>query len=530
MLDALKLVLGARGDTGVLRDASKKCIVEAQFELASAAQQFVKSQDLDATDGKLIVRRVIAGGGRSRAFIGDEPVKLGVLRALGPLLVDFHGQDDGHRLFAAEGRLHAIDAEGGSALDLYKVKYHSAYQNLRGLISERTACLSSGLGAGSGGAVGGGPDLDYLQFQCDELEKADLEGLDWEGLLGELSTLEHAEEIQLALGEALGGLSEGPGGDNGTDALTRIQQAISSLGAAENASPACREIGARLRSVHIELQDLVSEIEQTAEAVVLDPSKLERISRSRDTVMRLMAKHRAADPSELRERQDDLAAELQAGKHRLERLEALDGEIKQAAQEAELRGEELHGLRKKSAESLAQKTVKMLAELKMPDVELSWDWQRLDAAGAHGLYSHDMLFSANPGHPAQPVEKVASGGERSRLLLAIRAVLAQHAEVPTLILDEIDTGVSGDVADRMARMMGSIAENTQVITITHLPQVAACAPHQQRISKHTADGHVRTKIEALDELQRVEELAGMLSGAEITDDARAQARQLRSAH
>jgi DNA repair protein RecN (Recombination protein N) len=331
------------------------------------------------------------------------------------------------------------------------------------------------------------------------------------------------------LGAGLGALREGDGDGAGADALTRIQQAIASLGPAEKASPACRAIGERLRSVRIELEDVVGEIEQTAENVVVNPSKHERLSATRDTVMRLMAKHSATDPGELLERQAELSARLESAQHRLKRLAALDGEIAEAVELTEHRGLLLHERRSEAARALARKTVEMLKGLKMPAVELNWDWRQLEAPAAHGLYGHNLMFSANPGHQAQPIEKVASGGERSRLLLAIRAVLAQHAEVPTLILDEIDTGVSGEVADRMARLMASIAENTQVITITHLPQVAACAPHQQRISKHTDGGRARTQVEALDELQRVEELAGMLSGSEITDDARAQARQLRAA-
>ncbi len=522
VLDALGLVLGARADASILRDADKKCIVEAQFNLAPAAAQFALSHDLDTADGCVTIRRVIASGGRSRAFVGDEPVKLNLLRVLGALLVDFHGQDDGHRLFAADGRLHAIDAEGGAKLAGLLKKYSEAFEALRLLQAERAACLAPSTEGSSG-------DLDYLQFQRDELDQAGLEGLDWSGLEAELSTLEHAEEIQLALGAGLGALREGDGDGAGADALTRIQQAIASLGHAEKASPACRAIGERLRSVRIELEDVVGEIEQTAENVVVNPSKLERLSATRDTAMRLMAKHSATDPGELLERKAELSARLESAQHRLKRLAALDGEIAEAVELTEHRGLLLHERRSEAARALARKTVEMLKGLKMPAVELNWDWRQLEAPAAHGLYGHNLMFSANPGHQAQPIEKVASGGERSRLLLAIRAVLAQHAEVPTLILDEIDTGVSGEVADRMARLMASIAENTQVITITHLPQVAACAPHQQRISKHTDGGRARTQVEALDELQRVEELAGMLSGSEITDDARAQARQLRAA-
>jgi len=524
VLDALGLVLGARADASVLRDPQKKCIVEAQFTLGEAALKFVAGHDLDcdldcdkgqATE-QLTVRRVIAPGGRSRAFVGDEPVRLEVLRELAPLLIDFHGQDDGHRLFKSAGRLHAIDAEGGREVAAAKNAYESAFGTWTALVAEQNRRLAAGASA----------DLDYLQFQSDELLDAELESLDWAGLEMELSELEHAEDIQRALQSAASAL-EGDGGEL-SGAIADIQRALGAVAEVVKASPACGPIHDRLRSVRIELEDLLAECGSAAENIVADPRKMEQLGAQRDLIMRLMTKHRAGDPAALQVRHVELKGQLEEARHRTERLAEIDGEIQAALEETTRSGETLHTLRSAASMALAEKTTAQLGALKMPAVQLYWTWSRRSEPAAQGLYSHDLLFSANPGHPAQAIEKVASGGERSRLLLAMRAVLAANAEVPTLILDEIDTGVSGDVADRMARLMADIAQNTQVIVITHLPQVAARAEHQQRISKSTGDGTALTHIEELDEEARIEELAAMLSGSEITEDARSQARQLRN--
>lgn len=507
LLGALGLVLGERAD-GPDESRREKCIVEAEFDLSPAARAMLGPLD---EGGECIIRRSIAPGGRSRAYVNDEPVNLQFLKALAPFLVDLHGQQDGQRLHASEGLLHAIDgfADGGTAL---AEEWRSAFGRWREA-KEALEQLE---------AMDGMPeaDGDYLAFQLEELEAVDPGNPKWRNLDARLDALAHAVDIR----QALEATSEGLGGSTDiTGLLRRIEQQLERVQAVHGEAA---ELLGRIRSCRIELDDIGREADRAAESVDLDPAALAQAEADRDRINRLLDKHRVADLDGLTEKLAAMHGQLEEARQRDQRLTALRSEVKEGRQRLDEVGSRLDMARKSSGDALARAILEHLVHLKLPSARMAFEWSPAPGPESAGPSRVSMAFSANPGRPMQPLNKVASGGERSRVMLALKAALAEHLEVPTLILDEIDAGVSGDVAARMADLIATIARDTQVITISHLPQVAGKADHHLRVHKEERDGRAHTLLTPLDAEARIEELATMLSGRTVGEAARQQARSL----
>lgn len=507
LLGALGLILGDRAE-GVDPFRQEKCIVEAEFTPSPAARALLGP--LDEPDG-CIIRRSIAPGGRSRAYVNDEPVKLQFLKTLAPLLVDLHGQRDGQRLHASEGLLHAIDAfseECGALSTKWRERYAQWASSQR-----EWSRLE---------AMGGLPeaDADYLKFQLAELEAIDLDDPELRTLDERLSRLEHAQDIRFALDSTANALG---GEGNVLEQLRQVELWLDRIAAVHGEAALMRD---RIRSCRIELEDAARESESLAEDLELDPAALAAAEADRDRLNRLLDKHRAADIEALSAHQTTMRDRLEEARRRDERIRTLKAETAAHRKALDELGLKLDDARRKAGAALSDSIVAHLAHLKLASARIGFEWTPTPTPEAAGPCRVSMAFSANPGMDMQPVDKVASGGERSRVMLALKASLAAHLEVPTLILDEIDTGVSGEVAARMADLIAAIAKGAQVITISHLPQVAGKADHHYRVSKEERDGRAYTGLTLLDEDARIEELAGMLSGDVVGEAARAQARAL----
>lgn len=508
LLGALGLVLGDRAE-GAGPFQQEKCIVEAEFAPSPAARALLGEWD---DGGDCIIRRSIAPGGRSRAYVNDEPVKLHTLKALAPLLVDLHGQQDGQRLHASEGLLHAIDSHFGKASAL-AVEWRERYGLWK---NARSAWESLNSHDGMPDA-----DADYLRFQLEELEALDFSDPNLRNLDNRLEQLAHAQDVY----QALASVSRILSGD-GPCVLSQLRTVEQSLEKVVGFNSDAAQLLERVRSCRIELDDVVSESESATDSVDLNPEALAAAEADRNRINRLLDKHRAANLEALAEREEAMRHQLEEAKGRSARLEQLQAEVDLHATELERIGELLQAARQHSAEVLAHSILRHLQHLKLPSAQLAFDWTATELPEPAGPARVSLSFSANPGRPLQPLIKVASGGERSRVMLALKAALTEHLEVPTLILDEIDAGVSGDVAARMGDLIATIAKGAQVITISHLPQVAGKADHHFKVFKEERDGRAHTGMTPLDEAGRIEELAAMLSGENIGEAARAQARSL----
>ncbi len=508
LLGALGLVLGDRAE-GIRSIQEEKCIVEAEFRPSEAVRAMLGNLD---EGGDCIIRRSIAPGGKSRAYINDEPVKLQFLKTLAPMLVDLHGQQDGQRLHASEGLLHAVDsfsAEASAAAALWRERFDGwrATESALDLLRSQGALPEA--------------DVDYLHFQIEELEQVDFSDDRLRNLDALMDALGHAQDIQQSLEAVQHQLQEEDRSMVGE--LRRIEHLLERVAPVHPASSALLD---RIRSCRIELDDVGSEAGAEAEGIDLDPAALSRAEADRDRINRLLDKHRVDDLEALAGRLNAMQEQLLDARQREQRLAELENRL--ALQRAALdeAGNTLSRLRERAGRALCEAILAHLKHLKLPSAQLAFQWTPCTRPEATGPERVHLTFSANPGQTMQPLTKVASGGERSRVMLSLKAALTRHLEVPTLILDEIDAGVSGDVASRMADLIATISGNTQVITISHLPQVAGKADHHFRVFKEERDGRAHTGMTPLDEHGRVEELAAMLSGETIGDSARAQARAL----
>jgi len=506
LLGALGLVLGDRAEGIEIRE--DKCIVEAEFNLTPGARALLGGLD---EGGTCILRRSITPSGRSRAYVNDEPVKLQFLKSLAPLLVDLHGQQDGQRLQSAAGLLHAVDALSPETTAT-AAEWRTAHGLWSNAVRERDALEAAGHLPDA--------DADYLRYQLEELHQVDFEDAGLRDIDQRLDALSHAREIQEALGHVHAVLQDEGG------AIDRLHDAERALDGVAAVHTGAADLLERVRSTRIELDDAAREAERQGEGVDLDPAALARAEADRDRLQRLFDKHRADTLEALQARMADMEEHLSSAEKRDRRLTECNAQIDTLRQKLDGIGKRLHAHRAASGASLCDALQEHLAHLKMPAARLHFDWAHSPSPEAAGPCRPTLLFTANSGLAPQPMTKVASGGERSRVMLALKAALSEHLEVPTLILDEIDAGVSGDVAARMADLMAGISTRAQVITISHLPQVAGRADHHFKVSKADEGSRTVTRLEALDAEGRIEELAAMLSGSEVGEAARAQARSL----
>ncbi len=510
LIGALSLIIGNRADTSVLKDESRKCVVEASFDVEQyGLREIFEQNDLDY-DPETIIRREISSKGKSRAFINDTPVNIRVLKQLGQHLVDIHSQHQNLILKDNRFQLNVVDAFAGNH-DLL-AEYRELYRQYRHLEQQYNDLKEKSQQAAS--------DLDYYQFQYDQLEQMGLKDDEQEELEKEYETLSHAEEIKYNLT----GASQLLTGEHAS-ILGQLREAGDHLKKILDFYPKASEISERLESTYIELQDLSNEIDVLNEHIEHDPGRIEYIRQRLDDIYSLQHKHHVSSVSELIEIRDDLSRKLEEINNYDFRLEELEKSLKKQESALSNKAEDLTGARREAIPQIEQRITAMLKELGIANATFRIE---LTDPGDYNEYGRDQvqfLFSANKNVEAEEISKVASGGELSRLMLSLKSLIAETRALPTIIFDEIDSGTSGDIADKMGAIMRSMAENMQVINITHLPQIASKGDYHYLVYKYDDQESTRTAIKALEEQERIREVAKMLSGEELTDTALQNARE-----
>ncbi|MDE7305353.1 MAG: DNA repair protein RecN [Alistipes sp.] len=506
LLGALGLLLGARSDLSAVKDTTRNCVVEGTFDLTGRGlEPFFEENDLDYAP-QTTLTRILTPAGKSRSFINDLPVQLTLLRELGTRLIDIHSQHQNLILSSEEFRISALDTVAGNGALL--TQYTAQYKQLNELKQHLAALREA--------AEEGRRNEEWLRFLTEELTAANLRAGEQAEIEEELAVLENADRI----GEALAGLRNALDTDE-TGVLPQLKAAETELAHAGAHYPPAAEYAARIRSAIEELKDIARSAAGESERIDADPARLAKLSARLDTLLALQQKHRVPGETELIALRDRSAAQLAAIDHGSDEIEAAEEALQQARAKTEALAERLRKARTKAAPAFAKSICATLARLGMPETVFETTIVPTDL-GRTGADEVDFLFSANRGAKPLPIEKIASGGELSRVMLALKALLADRMQLPTIIFDEIDTGVSGRIADAMGEIIAQLSATMQVIDITHLPQVASKGSAHFVVSKQAG----RTSIARLTDEERVTEIAKMLSGNTVTDAALAQARIL----
>lgn len=507
LLGALGLLLGNKNDGAAIKDNTKSCIIEAQFDVESLGlEQFFEDNDWE-WDTEVVVRRMISPSGKSRAFVNDMPVQLVDLKELGARLIDIHSQHQNRVLSDDAFRLQALDLLAGNEQLL--AEFSTIYNSLQ--------ALQSSLNTAQKAVESAHREQEWLTYQVEELEAAALkEGEDRDAEI-ELSLLENVDKIGDALSLFMQRMD-----DENFGVLLSLKSSQSDFASLSESYPPASDYAQRLTAVLAELKDLNSSMSKESERVESDPEKLQRLSDRLNTIYSLCQKHRAKDLSELLVIRAKYSSQLLSIVQGDENIEKLKVAIAQKQSEANKLAEKLHKSREAVAPKFEKEIVATLQKLGMEDVVFKAALSPMSQLIATGADRVDFLFSANRGVAPQAVERIASGGEISRVMLSLKALLAQRMKLPTIIFDEIDTGVSGRIADAMGEIIASLALSMQVIDITHLPQVASKGDTHFVVYKQ--DG--RTNITKLTDEERVNQIATMLSGSEITEAAEQQAKIL----
>lgn len=511
ILGALGLILGNRADLAVLKNSSEKCIVEGVFDIKDyRLKWFFEQNDLDF-DETTILRREITPAGKSRAFINDTPVNLKTLRSLGLFLIDIHSQHQNLELSSQRFQLNLVDVVAATQNTLQD--YHNLFAAYKAAGSELEAIVEK--------AEKEKADLDYFEFQFNQLEEADLQENEQVELEAELEALTHAEEIKTAYSTLSSTLD-----DEQLSVVQRLKDGVKMLEKISAFTPAAAELAKRLESAMYELQDIVGETTNLADKVEYNPLRIDEINTRLNQLFTLQQKHKVDTVSDLIALRDEFdkkistvtgyEAEIQEKRKALEKLEA---RLKQKA-------EALSKQRQKSFKKIEQSVVGDLKQLGMPKAKFTVDHRILNEFKSDGQDAVTFLFSANADMEGNDISRVASGGEMSRLMLAIKNLLRQSKALPTIVFDEIDTGVSGEIALKMGNIIQSFSSTTQVINITHLPQIAARGDQHFRVYKYEKGGKTFTSIKPLSANERVEELAKMVGGEQLTETTIRAAQQL----
>ncbi len=510
LMGALSLILGQRADTSVLKLKDAKCIVEGSFLPGESVRKVFESNDLDFEE-VTILRREIAPGGKSRAFINDTPVNLPLLKEIGSLLVDIHSQHQNLRLndhlyqLEVLDHLAAIDAELAEYRKVY-ASYNTVNQELNRIRKEASDLKE---------------ELEFLEHQHHELEVAHLKEGETEELESELQRAEHAEDIRNALFESRNLLSTETAG-----ILDQLRNALSSLQKIARLYNPAGELAERMESVYIELKDLAAEVERQAEKTEMEPGKLEQLRERTDTLYSLMQKHRVRDLEQLIEIRDRLSSRLETAHFSDEQIEQLEKQQSGLLATLEKQSGLIHKKRTAAASVLQKKVEAQLKQLGIPNARFQSELLETGTFDQNGSDQARFLFSANKQLPMEEISRVASGGEISRLMLCIKSLVSDRKGMPTLIFDEIDAGVSGEIADKVGGIMEELAKGRQVLAITHLPQVASRGSEHFVVFKEDTSDATYTRIRKLQKEERVTEIARMLSGEELSDEALSNARVL----
>ncbi len=511
LLGALSLIIGKRADTSVLYDKSKKCIVEGTFIIRDyQLESFFSDNDIDYDD-QAIIRREINASGKSRAFINDTPVTLEVLGALTVKLVDIHSQHENLALNDHVFQLNVIDLYGNNQdlLSEYRETYHSYRQLVRRY--EEYAGEMAKLKA----------DFDYYQFQFSQLEETKLSENEQEELESELKQLSHAEEIKSALEHATDILS----GEN-ENLVNNLKSLQNLIGRLSGYLPEASSLAERIESTYIEIKDIHFEIENVNSRISLDPGRLGFISQRLDMIYSLQQKHGVRTIPELLAIQKDLQEKLENINTSDVTLHELEKALNQTLDALGNLSERLTKRRKNTFSEITGIVTNLLVDLGIPNALFSISHMPLDEFTANGRDQVRFLFSANKNAPLQEISRIASGGELSRVMLSIKSLISHSAGLPTIILDEIDAGVSGEIADKVGTIIKNMSAGMQVINITHLPQVASKGDQHYLVYKKDQETSTKTYITLLNEEERHIEIAKMLSGKELTSAALDNAREL----
>ncbi len=511
LLGALGLTLGSRADVSSLHDKTKKCIIEAQFNIKEySLRSFFESNELDFEEVTTI-RREITPEGKSRAFINDTPTTLSVLKELGEQLIDIHSQHETLLLKETNFQFELVDAfaQTTNLFSDYK-KQFNALQKLRKQLEELTAQ-----------EIQAKKELDYFQFQFNELEEANVKVGEQQQLEEESETLENAEFIKGSLVKS--SLAINGGDENIVSALALVKQQLQSV---SKFGKQFNELFERINSVSIELKELSKDIDACEEDVVYDNSRLEEVNAQLDKLNRLLKKHGVNSEEELLTIKTDIEAKLQQFSSLEVAIEKTQKEIFASEKQCKSLAKDLSDKRQKSTAGIEQNIKNMLMGLSMANAQFKIELKPLDALSFNGQDSISFLFTANKGAEFKELHKTASGGELSRLMLCLKALLAERTALPTIIFDEIDTGVSGDVADKIGNILFAMGKTMQVITITHLPQMASKGGNHLFVYKSDSKDKTTSSIKALNKEERIAEIAKMLSTGTPTETALKNAKEL----
>ena len=511
ILGALGLILGQRADSKSLRTDERKCMIEGYFDIAQYnLKSFFEANDLDYDDNT-IIRREIYPSGKSRAFVNDVPVRLDVLNALGESLVDIHSQHQTLKLADPDFQMSVLDAvaDNSKLLDTYREdlkRYKKTSKEYEQLQLKQAELIKA---------------FDYNSFLLNEFVEANLQVGEKEELEEKLESLTHVEDIKTGLSNAVAIMGGEPMG-----VISSLVELRSSLSSLRGMSKSIDSFLERIESLIIESNDLSSEIESLAEETEYNPALIDEINDRLQLIYNLEKKHNTTDIQELLDIQKQLREEVESVENLDAELERLNSEKQKAFEKVNAVANKLHKRRESKISEVCKQVSEILTELGMPNAELGIELLKSDKLLKDGTETIKFKLSANKGGKMDEIGKVASGGELSRVMLAVKTILSEKKNLPTIIFDEIDTGVSGEIADKIGNIMTDMSKRMQVISITHLPQIAGRGTLHYKVFKHDKKGVTQTEMISLNKEERIEELAKMLSGSNITESAKVHAMEL----
>lgn len=512
ILGAIGLLLGNRADSKAIKAGRDRCVIEAHFDLSRyGMQKFFDDHDIDYDADDTIIRRELTAAGKSRAFINDTPVPLTCMRELGEQLVDIHSQHQNLLLQKEDFQLNVVDiiAQDADQLKVYQKEYR-AYRKAKELLEELKAEIAKNR-----------ENEEFMRFQHKELEDANLQEGELEQLEQEAETLSHSEDIKTALFEADNALS----GENDS-ILDKLKNATHQLENICDVYPSIADVAGRMQSSYIELKDIAQEISSSVDHVEFDPNRLDAINTRLDKLYTLQQKFHVETVTELIATRDRIAEQLSHIDNGDEDIEEKEKEVAALLAKAEKQAALLTSIRQQSAKAIEKEMKGRLIPLGIPNVRFEIVFAEKPLSG-NGADKVSFLFSANKSTQLQPVSQVASGGEIARVMLSLKAMISGAVKLPTIIFDEIDTGVSGKIAEKMADIMEEMGlQNRQVLSITHLPQIAAKGSHHYKVLKEETENGTISHMKELNNQERIEEIAQMLSGSDITQAALANAKEL----
>ncbi len=510
ILGALRLILGERADSKSISDFSTKSVVEAEFRISESLKFFFEENDLDF-EVDTIIRREILPSGKSRAFVNDVPVTLDVLKGLSERLIDIHSQFETSQLFSEEYQFKIIDglSENKNLIESYRSNYFEFQRKQRELEKLKNT-LSEG-----------NKESDYKLFLLEELEAAQLETVNYELLQSQISLAENKGAISELLAQIFARTDQEEVGlfDGFYDVKNKLSRVA-------DLSLQFSELNARLEENYVEFKDILFQLQNEAEKLDANPEDLLVLQEQNDKINALFLKHKVSDIEDLLKIKEELSLEKNSFEDIENKIAQLEKEIAEASQSLLKKAEILSKNRRKTVPVFVEKVESLLHQLGLEKAKVEVELSSTKEFGKFGTEKIQLLFQANAGFALKPIQNAISGGERSRVMLSIKKLMAENAELPTLVLDEIDTGVSGRIADEMGNVMQEMAENMQLIVITHLAQVAAKGNDNYKVQKSDIEGKTQTRIFPLNQEEKLTEIAQLLSGSKITDAAILQAKEL----